>query len=88
MAKMPQCAAGWRTEPPVSVPSAAAIAPAATAAAGPPDEPPAIRVGSSGFRVGPRKPIVVEEPIPNSSRLAVPRMTAPAFRRRSTTVAS
>ena len=36
---MPQSAAGWRIEPPVSVPSAHGARPAATAAALPPDEP-------------------------------------------------
>ena len=37
---MPQKAAGWRIEPPVSVPIAPALTRAATAAAEPPDEPP------------------------------------------------
>ena len=37
---MPQKLAGWRIEPPVSVPIAASAACAATAAAEPPDEPP------------------------------------------------
>ena len=36
---MPQNAAGWRIDPPVSVPVAAGTRPAATAAAEPPDEP-------------------------------------------------
>ena len=40
MPTMPQKAAGWRIEPPVSVPVAAGAARAATAAADPPDEPP------------------------------------------------
>ena len=35
---MPQRAAGWRTEPPVSVPSAHQPSPAATAAADPPED--------------------------------------------------
>ncbi len=46
---MPQKLAGWRTEPPVSEPSAAGTAPAATSAADPPDEPPGTRVGSIGM---------------------------------------
>ena len=37
---MPHSAAGWRIEPPVSVPVAAGAMRAATAAAEPPDEPP------------------------------------------------
>ena len=40
MPVMPQNAAGWRMEPPVSVPVAAGVRRAATAAALPPDEPP------------------------------------------------
>ena len=50
---MPQSAAGWRTEPPVSEPSAAGTMRAATAAAEPPDEPPGTRPVSQGFRTGP-----------------------------------
>src|ERR1700733_4150302 len=49
----PQNDAGWRIEPPVSVPSAATASPAATAAAEPPLEPPGTRSGSAGFRTGP-----------------------------------
>ena len=41
----PQNAAGCRTEPPVSEPSAIGTMPAATAAAEPPDEPPGTRSG-------------------------------------------
>ncbi len=44
MPTMPQKAAGWRIEPPVSVPVAPRQRPAATALAEPPDEPP----GTSG----------------------------------------
>ena len=46
---MPQQAAGIRIEPPVSEPSAASARRAASAAAEPPLEPPAIRPGASGF---------------------------------------
>ena len=49
----PHSEAGTRIEPLVSEPSATGTCPAATAAALPPDEPPAMRVGSRGFRVGP-----------------------------------
>ncbi len=45
--------AGWRIEPPVSVPVAAGTSCAATAAAEPPDEPPGTRVASQGLRTGP-----------------------------------
>src|SRR5688572_4589111 len=85
---MPQSAAGWRTEPPVSEPRASGARPAATAAADPPEEPPGTRVGSQGLRVGPKAEFSVEEPKANSSRLVFPRITAPAARRRAVTVAS
>src|SRR5579875_3611404 len=56
---MPQKLAGWRIEPPVSVPVASSAARAATAAAEPPDEPPRTSGRLSprrrhGFSVGPR----------------------------------
>ena len=43
----------WRTDPPVSVPSAAGTNPAATAAALPPEDPPGTRVRFQGLRVTP-----------------------------------
>src|SRR5439155_26967575 len=85
---MPQKAAGWRIEPPVSVPSPPAARPAATAAAGPPDEPPGTRVRSHGLRVGLNVECSVEDPIANSSMLPLPSITAPAAVRRAMTVAS
>src|SRR6266545_1027211 len=90
---MPQKLAGWRIEPPVSVASAASAARAATAAAEPPDEPP----GTSGllspglrhgFSTGPYQLVVLDEPIANSSRLALPSITAPAARSLAVTVDS
>ena len=83
----PHSAAGWRMEPPVSEPRARSAKPAATAAAEPPLEPPGTRLVSWGLRVGPNAEFSVEEPMANSSRLVLPTMTAPAARRRSTTVA-
>src|SRR5919107_2555858 len=71
---MPQNAAGWRTEPPVSVPSAHQLSPAATAAADPPEEPPGTRPRSQGLRLGPQAEFSVDEPIANSSQLALPTM--------------
>ena len=47
-------AAGWRTEPPVSVPVAAGTSRAATEAAEPPEEPPGTRRVSHGLRAGPK----------------------------------
>ena len=46
-------AAGWRIEPPVSVPVAIGARPAATAATEPPLEPPGTRLVSQGLRTGP-----------------------------------
>src|SRR5579875_2035334 len=84
---MPQSAAGWRIEPPVSVPIAQGALPAATAAALPPDEPPGTRARSHGFRTGPNAEFSLEEPIANSSWLVLPSSVAPASCRRVTTVA-
>ena len=50
----PQSAAGIRIDPPASVPIANGTAPDATAAAAPPEEPPAIRARSQGFRTSPK----------------------------------
>ena len=81
-------AAGWRIEPPVSVPEAAGARQAATAAAEPPEEPPGTRVGSQGFFTGPYQLVSFDEPMANSSMLVLPSSTVPASRSRSTTVAS
>ena len=85
---VPQNAAGWRIDPPVSVPRLAAAMPAATAAAAPPDEPPGTRSTSHGLRVVKKPECSVDEPIANSSMLTLPRTTAPASMSRATTVAS
>src|SRR5919204_6237411 len=84
---MPHSAAGWRIEPPVSVPSAQGARPAATAAALPPLEPPGTRVRSHGFSTGPNPEFSFDEPIANSSWLVFPSSGAPASRRFCTTVA-
>ena len=49
----PHAAAGIRIDPPVSVPIDACPIPVATAAADPPLDPPADRVGSCGLWTGP-----------------------------------
>src|ERR671926_1743712 len=84
---MPQSAAGWRTEPPVSVPSAQTTSPAATAAALPPLEPPGTRSRSHGLRTGPNAEFSFEEPIANSSMFVLASSPAPAAWRRVTAVA-
>src|SRR6478735_4813316 len=85
---MPQRAAGCRIEPPVSLPREPAAIPAATATALPPLEPPAVRVGSQGFFIGPKALFSPDEPIANSSMFVLPTSTASAARSRATTVAS
>src|SRR4051795_1610211 len=75
-------------DPPVSVPTAAGASKAATAAADPPPEPPGIRSRSQGLWVGPYAEFSVDEPIANSSMLALPRITTSAARSRVTTVES
>src|SRR5271154_1115330 len=84
---MPHSAAGWRIEPPVSVPSAHGARPAATAAALPPEEPPGTRAVSQGLRTGPNAQFSFDEPIANSSWLVLASRVAPAAARRETTVA-
>ena len=51
--KSPQYAAGMRIEPPMSVPQSNPTIPSATAAAAPPELPPAVRLRSCGLRVVP-----------------------------------
>ena len=87
MPTTPHSAAGWRIEPPVSVPSASGAMPAATAAAEPPLEPPGTRSRSQGLRVGPYAEFSVDEPIANSSMFVLPSSTRPSASQRRTTVA-
>ncbi len=49
----PVRAAGWRIDPPVSVPVAKGASRAAVAAADPPEEPPGTLRRSQGFLTGP-----------------------------------
>src|SRR5438105_13746791 len=88
MPQMPVKAAGWRIEPPVSVPVAAGAMRAATAAAEPPEEPPGTRAVSHGFRTAPKCEVSLDEPIANSSILHLPSSTAPACANCSITCAS
>src|SRR3954452_11900120 len=88
MPTRPVTAAGWRIEPPVSVPVASGASYAATAADEAPEDPPGIRVRSHGLCVVPNALFSVEEPAANSPMLVLPRMTMPAARSRAGTVAS
>src|SRR5215470_14841129 len=65
----PQNAAGVRTEPPVSEPSAMSDVPEATLAADPPLEPPGTRSRLCGLRVSKYAEFSVVEPIANSSQV-------------------
>ena len=84
---IPHSAAGWRIEPPVSVPIAHGAVPAATAAADPPLDPPGTRSRSQGFCTGPKPEFSFDEPIANSSWLVLPSTGAPAAWRLRTAVA-
>src|SRR5512143_3362677 len=88
MPTTPQREAGWRIEPPVSVPTPAKHRPAATAAAVPPEDPPGILSGAQGLRDGPNREVSVEDPIANSSMFCFPRRTAPEAAIFSVTAAS
>ena len=89
----PHCAAGSRTEPPVSVPTDCTASWAATAAAQPPLLPPALRRTSWGLWVRPCAEVWVEAPIASSSMFARPSSPAsgptasPAARRVSSAAA-
>jgi hypothetical protein len=90
---MPQKAAGWRIEPPVSVPVAPRQSFAATAAADPPDEPPGTSLVSlprrrQGEATGPKQDVSLEDPMANSSLLSLPSSTAPSRQRLAVTVDS
>ena len=82
----PQHAAGIRSDPPPSLPCASGTIAAATAAADPPDEPPGVRPGSHGLRVGPKRRGSVTGRIPHSGMLVVPTTTKPAARSRRVTL--
>ena len=88
----PQNDAGWRMDPPVSVPNAAGTAAAATTAADPPELPPGTSDGPStglqGFRTGPHRLVSLDDPIANSSMLVLPTRMAPASHNLALTVDS
>src|SRR5580692_4460819 len=84
----PQQLEGIRIEPPPSDPSANGHRQAATAAAEPPLEPPAVLTRSHGLCVGGKSPNAVVARLPNSGVLVLPSNTPPASRRRRATAAS
>ena len=84
---------GDTIEPSVSVPTAAAARLAAAAAPEPELDPDGLRLSAYGFFVWPPRPLqpldpCVERKFAHSLKLVLPRMTAPASRRRSTMNAS
>ncbi|SKX64337.1 Uncharacterised protein [Mycobacteroides abscessus subsp. abscessus] len=79
---------GSRIDPPPSPPIAAGTMPDATADAVPPDDPAVECRMFHGFRVYPCADVSVNGQMPNSGIAVIPRMTAPAARRRFTTSAS
>ena len=84
----PQADAGMRMLPPPSEALANGTIPAATAAAAPPLEPPGVRVGSHGLRVGPHAIGCVVGRLPISGLLVRPAITSPAALKRATSVVS
>ncbi len=76
----PHRPAGWRIEPPVSVPIDRQAIRAATQAAAPPLEPPGMQSRSQGLCVGKKAEFSFEPPIANSSKFVRPRNTASAAR--------
>src|SRR5258707_12195493 len=83
-----QNAAGLRSDPPLSDPSAIGSIPHASATAAPPLDPPHVFVKSYGFFVAPKIGWNVCEPAPNWDVLVFPIVIAPARLIRSTAIPS
>src|SRR4051812_14069075 len=79
---------GVRIDPPWSPPRAIGTSPAATRAALPPEEPPALWAGLCGLRITPNADVWLAPEKQRSSQAAFPAMVPPASRIRVTTVAS
>ena len=84
----PQMDAGMRSDPPVSEPVHTGSMSHASAAAEPPDEPPAFRLGLNGLPVAPHTVLRELAPAPISGMLVLPVTMAPAARRRATSTLS
>ena len=69
-----------RIEPPPSLALARGTIPPATAAAAPPEEPPAVWSVFQGFRVCPKSVDSVVVVKPNSGEAVFPKVTSPASR--------
>ena len=81
---MPQQWAGFRSDPPMSLPSPIGLIPEAIADASPPLDPPAVTLGFHGFRVSPCNEESVWTRRPKSGRFVRANGIAPAARIRST----
>jgi hypothetical protein len=79
---------GVRMDPPWSPPNAIGTSPAATSAALPPDEPPALCKGLCGLRIGPVAQVWLALEKHRSSQAALPAIVPLASSIRVTTVAS
>src|SRR5215470_274900 len=88
MPVIPHMEAGLRTEPPVSVPSAAGSMPAARATPQPLEEPPGKWLPPHGFTAGGHGRSKEGPPMANSCVASLPITIAPADLRRLVTVAS
>src|SRR5258708_5564070 len=80
---MPQCVAGKRTEPPMSVPTCSGAYPVAAAAPAPELEPEVLRVVFHGLRVMPCMLDSPEDSMPKSGIVVLARITQPASRSRA-----
>src|SRR5205807_4836962 len=79
----PQQLAGIRIEPPRSSAVATVASPAATAAPLPPLDPPGVKPCRQGFWVGPKTGLTVPTEATSSGVLVLPRIAAPASRKRA-----
>src|SRR5215469_10568555 len=79
----PHALDGMRMDPPPSLPCAAGTMPLATAAADPPEEPPAERPGSQGLRAAGKLRASVVTVVPISGTFVRPSATKPAARNAS-----
>jgi hypothetical protein len=77
-----------RIEPPPSLPCAIGAMPAATAAAAPPEDPPAVSERLHGLRVATVRLVSVDGASPSSGAVDLPNMMTPARLKRSTRVVS
>src|SRR5450830_451343 len=84
----PHLAAGMRKDPPVSEPLHSGSRSVASAAAEPPDEPPALSSGLKGLPVAPHTVLRLLAPAPISGTLVLPATMAPAARSRATSTLS